>query len=135
MKRFSPFFFALMTAFSFGAVANAQQTPAITPLADPIEITGQTGGPQSSNCGNTDPTAGQIVRVTEPFASLNFEVQSEGDYTLLITGPNGFRECVFAHNYDGGNIQAPGLLNRGEYRLYVGDRKGESHPYTLSISQ
>jgi hypothetical protein len=141
MQRFSPLFLMLVTALSLGtanslgAVAQAQSTVR-TPLAAPVQLTGTTGGSQAdATCGNIDPAAGQIVQVTEAFASLNFEVQSAGDYTLLITGPNGFQECVFAHNYDGGVIKSPGLLNQGDYRVYVGDRRGESHPYTLSITQ
>ncbi len=139
MQRFSSFLFALTTAITLGPAiglaAQAQQIAATTPISAPIERTGQSGGADSSTCGNVNSAAGQVVRVSEPFAALNFEVQSQGDYTLLITGPNGFKECIFAHNYDGGIIQAPGLLTQGEYRLYVGDRRGESHPYTLFISQ
>jgi hypothetical protein len=135
MQRFSPLLLSSLVALlSLGSAAQAQSI-ARTPLASPLELTGRTGGAQSSACGNINPSAGQRVSVTESFASLTFEVQSQGDYTLLITGPDGFSECVFAHNYDGGVIQSPGLLNRGEYQVYVGDRRGESHPYTLSISQ
>lgn len=134
MQRFSSILFALAAVLSVEAAAQAE--PAVrTPLTAPIEITGRTGGSEPSTCGNINPTAGQVVQVTEAFSALDFEVQSQGDYTLLITGPNGFQECVFAHNYDGGVIQAPGLLNRGEYRVFVGDRRGESHPYSISISQ
>jgi hypothetical protein len=140
MQRFSPLFLALVSALSFGAVNSAgalaqAQTVARTPLAAPIEMTGVTGGAEASACGNINPATGVLVQVTEAFASLNFEVQSQGDYTLFITGPNGFKECVFAHNYDNGVIKSPGLLNRGDYQVYVGDRRGESHPYTLSVTQ
>ena len=134
MRRFSPLLFALAAVLTVGSAAKAQSVTR-TPLSAPVELTGRTGGSESSTCGNINPAAGQIVQITEPFASLDFEVQSQGDYTLLITGPGGFKECVFAHNYDGGVIQAPGLLNQGEYQVYMGDRRGESHPYTLSISQ
>ncbi|CAN5804563.1 hypothetical protein BH23CYA1_BH23CYA1_19150 [soil metagenome] len=134
MRRFSPLFLALAAVLTVGSAAQAQSVTRM-PLSAPVELTGQTGGPESSTCGNINPAAGQVVRITEPFASLDFKVQSQGDYTLLITGPGGFRECVFAHNYDGGVIQAPGLLNQGEYQVHGGARRGESHPYTLSISQ
>lgn len=134
MKRLSSIFFALAAVLAVGTTAKADPTVR-TPIAAPIEVTGQTGGSESSTCGNINRADGQVVQVTEAFTALNFEVQSRGDYTLLITGPDGFQECVFAHNYDGGVIQAPGLLNRGEYRVFVGDRRGESHPYTISISQ
>jgi len=132
--RFSPFLLAIVAALSLSSVAKAQET-ARTPLSSPLELTGQTGGPEASACGNIDPQASQTIQVTEAFTSLSFQVESEGDYTLLITGPDGFRECVFADNYDGGGIEAPGLLTRGEYQVFVGDRKGERHPYTLSVSQ
>ena len=134
MRRYSSLLLALAAVVSTGSAAVAQSV-ARTPLAAPIEFRGQSGGRQASACGNINPNAGQIVRVTESFASLDFEVQSQGNYTLLIKGPSGFQECVFAHNYDGGVIKSPGLLNQGEYRVFVGDRNGESHPYTLSISQ
>lgn len=140
MRRFSPLFLALVTAFSMGSVgamSSAAQAQSVTrtPLSAPVELTGMSGGREASVCGNIDTAAAQVVQVSEAFASLKFKVQSTGDYTLLINGPNGFSECVFAHNYDGGVIQSPGLLNEGSYRVYVGDRRGESHPYTLSITQ
>ena len=134
MRRFSSLM-AMAIAAVLGTSAAAQAQQMQTPLASPVEITGRSGGSQSSSCGNINPNAGQRVNVSEDFASLSFEVESRGNYTLLIQGPDGFSECVFAHNYDGGTLRAPGLLNRGEYQIFVGDRNGESHPYTLSISQ
>lgn len=134
MRRFSSLLLALAAVLSAGSAAMAQ-TVASTPLSAPVEMSGQTGGTQASACGNIDPSGGQRVRVTESFAALDFEVESRGNYTLLIKGPGGFEECVFAHNYDGGVLKSPGLLNQGEYRVFVGDRDGERHPYTLSISQ
>ena len=137
--RFSPLRFSallvlpLLIAASVSPAAKAQAIN--TPLSAPVELTGQSGGSDSSACGNINRSNGKTIRVTEPFAALSFEVESEGDYTLLITGPNGFRECVLAHNHDGGVIQAPGLLDQGQYRVFVGDRSGERHPYTLSITQ
>lgn len=134
MRRYSSFLLALAAVFATGSAAVAQSA-ARTPLAAPVELTGRTGGSQASACGNINPSTAQTVRVTESFASLDFEVESQGNYTLLIKGPGGFQECVFAHNYDGGVIKAPGLLNQGVYQVFVGDRNGESHPYRLSISQ
>ncbi|MGB7486580.1 MAG: hypothetical protein WA901_10345, partial [Phormidesmis sp.] len=91
--RFSPLFLLpLVTLFAIGSAAQAQTIS--TPLSEPLEVTGQTGGSDSSACGNISRSDGQTIRLIEPCASLSFEVESEGDYTLLITGPNGFRECV-----------------------------------------
>ncbi len=132
--RLSPLLLALVATLSMGSVASAQQIVQ-PPLSSPLELTGQTGGPEASACGNIDPRASQTIKVTESFTSLNFQVESEGDFTLLITGPNGFRECVLADNSTGGGIEAPGLLTEGEYQVFVGDRKGERHPYTLLITQ
>lgn len=134
MRRFSASLVlpVLLTAvLPFGAVQA--QTPVRTPLSSPIEVTGQTGGAQSSACGYIGNTPAQVIQVTEPFASLNFEVQSTGDYTLLIRGPQGFNECVLAHDFDGGVIQSPGVLNQGTYQVYIGNRSGTSHPYQLRI--
>ena len=134
MRRYYSLLLALATLVSTSSAALAQSV-ASTPLSAPIEMSGQTGGSQASACGNINPSGGQRVRVTESFASLDFEVESKGNYTLLIRGPGGFEECVFAHNYDGGVLKSPGLLNQGEYRVFVGDRDGASYPYKLSISQ
>ncbi|MEL7067332.1 MAG: hypothetical protein AAGN15_01615 [Cyanobacteria bacterium J06581_3] len=131
--RLSPILLSFASVLAMGTAAQAQI--ARTPLAEPVEITGRTGGNDASACGAINLDQSQTIRVSESFASLSFEVKSEGDYTLFITGENGFSECVFAHNYDGGVIQAPGLLDRGTYQVYVGDRSGERHPYTLTISQ
>ena len=133
--RLSPLLFGLFAVMVASGTAAKAEPTARTPLTAPLEMTGRTGGDENSSCGNINPSSGQVVQVTEPFASLRFEVESEGDYTLLITGPDGFQECVFAHNYDGGVIRAPGLLNQGEYQVHVGDRRGESHPYIMKISQ
>ncbi|MGB7085231.1 MAG: hypothetical protein WBD47_06730, partial [Phormidesmis sp.] len=84
MNRLSPLLFALAAALSIGSAAEAQPTTTRTPLTAPVELTGQTGGSQSSACGNINPEGGQIVSVSETFSALNFTVKSEGDYTLLI---------------------------------------------------
>ena len=93
------------------------------------------GGGQSSSCGFIANTPSQVLQVTEAFAPLDIRVTSTGDFTLFISGPNGFNECVMANNYDQGVINAPGLLNQGAYSIFVGDRNGQSNPYNLSIEQ
>ncbi|MEO1403737.1 MAG: hypothetical protein AAFV72_21170 [Cyanobacteria bacterium J06635_1] len=133
MNRF-PVWLALPVLALLGAPVYAQAV-AQTPLNASIQVTGNSGGGQTSSCGNIAANPNQQLRVTEPFASLNVEVSSTGDYTLFITGPNNFSECVLAHDFDGGIIQSPGVLNQGLYKIYVGDRNGASHPFTLEISQ
>ena len=106
-----------------------------TPLQSPIQVSGVTGGSQSSSCGFISNTPSQVLQVTEPFAPIDIQVTSTGDFTLFISGPDGFSECVMANNFDQGVINAPGLLNQGAYSIFVGDRNGQSNPFSLSIQQ
>ena len=73
--------------------------------------------------------------MTEAFASLNIQLQGEGDVTLYIEGPNDFFECLTMDRFSDGQIQAPGVLNQGTYRIYVGSPSEAQPGYTLSISQ
>jgi hypothetical protein len=137
MNRFS---FGLTLSALFAATvgfsAPAQsQIMAQTPFTQNLSVSGVTGGSQASSCGYIASSPSQTIQVTEAFTSLDITVQSTGDYTLLITGPNGFSECVMAHDFDGGVIQSPGLLNQGTYNIYVGDRSGAQNPFTLLITQ
>jgi hypothetical protein len=124
----------VMATVGFSAPAQSQ-TVAQTPFNQTMSISGTTGGSTASSCGYIASNPNQVIQVTEAFTSLDITVQSTGDYTLLITGPNGFSECVMAHDFDGGVIQSPGLLNQGTYQIYVGDRAGAQNPFTLSIAQ
>uniref|UniRef100_A0ACD5GPU0 Uncharacterized protein n=1 Tax=Desertifilum tharense IPPAS B-1220 TaxID=1781255 RepID=A0ACD5GPU0_9CYAN len=38
-------------------------------------------------------------------------------------------------NLSGGVLEVPGYWEQGTYSLYVGDRAGGSHNYTLSVSR
>ena len=80
------------------------------------------------------PTPNHVVTLTENFNYLRFKVQSAGEPTLLIEGPSG-TSCVQADQFSGGTIQAPGYWEKGIYRVYIGDRAGNEHPYTLSLTQ
>ena len=136
MKRHSKWFVvptALATFLTLTGQASSQTIR--TPLQSPIQVSGVSGGSRSSSCGFISNTPSQVLQVTEPFAPLDIQVSSTGDFTLFISGPDGFNECVMANNYDQGVINAPGLLNQGTYSIFVGDRNGQSNPYQLSIQQ
>lgn len=137
MKRVSSWLVlpVLLVAASPLTLPVQGQTTTVTPLTGTVEVTGQSGGTQSSSCGYISDAPNHLIQVTEAFTSLNIQVQSTGDYTLFMTGPGGFSECILAHEFDGGVIQSPGVLNQGTYQVYVGDRNGASHPFQLSISQ
>jgi hypothetical protein len=79
-------------------------------------------------------TPNHVVTLTDNFNYLRFSVQSTGQPTLLIEGPNG-SSCVQADKYSGGTIQSPGYWEKGIYRVYIGDRAGGQNPYNLSLTQ
>ncbi|MCG8367754.1 MAG: hypothetical protein MJA27_31030 [Pseudanabaenales cyanobacterium] len=136
MKRHRKWFVIPTTLATFLTLAGQASSQTIqTPLQSKIEVSGVSGGSESSSCGFISNTPNQVLQVTEPFAPLDIRVTSTGDFTLFISGPNGFSECVMANNYDQGVISAPGLLNQGAYSIFVGDLNGQSNPYRLSIEQ
>jgi hypothetical protein len=116
------------------AIATTAQADTVrTPLQSEVQITGTSGGSQSSSCGFISGTPSQVVVVDQP-TPLRFSVESQGQPTLLITG-GGQNRCAMADDYSGGRLQIPGVLNPGTYSVFVGDRAQSSHPYTLRISQ
>lgn len=124
-----------IAALSLNPLAAHGQSLRQTPLTEPIQLSGLAGGAQSSSCGFLPATPDQLLQVTEPFASFDIQVEGEGDFTLYIEGANGFSECLTTDRFSGGQLQAPGLLNQGTYRIYVGSQSATQTPYTLSIQQ
>lgn len=123
----------VMLLSSVGAVLAqpTQITPGFQP--DPLTVTGTSGGSQASKgCGMIRATPNYAVNLANNFNYLRFTVQGAGQPTLLIQGPNG-SSCVQA--VPGGNIEVPGYWEKGMYSIYVGDRAGGQHPYTLTITQ
>jgi hypothetical protein len=129
---------ALAISFAVTATTLAQEAvvkilPELQP--DPLVVSGRSGGEKSSDCGNIADTPSQIIQVTESVPYLRFRVQSEGEPTLLIEGPQGRRFCVLADTKSGESPEIAGYWEAGKYSLYVGDRAQGHHPYTLSISR
>ncbi|HEY9737666.1 MAG TPA: hypothetical protein V6D06_15335 [Trichocoleus sp.] len=123
----------LVSTLSLGSAARAQGL--MTPLSEPAQQSGVSGGSQPSACGNLPAAPTQTLQVTETFASVDITLQGEGALTLLITGPGGFSECRTTDRFNAGQINAPGLLNQGVYSIYVGNESSAQTPYTLSIRQ
>jgi len=124
--------FAVTTA-TLAQVKVVQITPKSEP--DPLVVNGKSGGDKSSDCGNIPTTPNQVIDVKESLPYLRFSVQSEGQPTLLIEGPEGRRFCVLADTAAGESPEISGYWEAGKYSVYVGDRSQGQHPYTLSISQ
>ncbi|MBD0267744.1 MAG: hypothetical protein ICV77_05550 [Cyanobacteria bacterium Co-bin8] len=124
---------ALASVFSMAPTARSQAL--MTPLSGTVQVSGLSGGSQSSACGNLPAAPSQTLQVTETFASLDIALQGEGKVTLFIQGPGGFSECRTTDRFNDGRITSPGLLNQGVYSIYVGNETAAQTPYTLSISQ
>lgn len=118
------------------AAAVAAPTTAVYGQAA-SEVSGMSGGPQSSaDCGFLPAQPDYSFNITQPTASVSIAVSGSNDYTLLMVSPdNNSRECILAHDFDGGAIQSRGLYKAGTYHLYVGDIDGVSAPFTMSVQK
>ncbi len=114
--------------------SNIELTPRFQP--DPMVLNGTSGGDKSTpDCGNIAATPNYALKMSSDFQYLRFTLASSGQPTLLIQDPKGKRTCVSADSFSGGNIVSPGYWPQGTYLLYIGDRAGGHHSYTLSITQ
>ncbi len=133
LKKLSFIPIALLTLVAIAPAAIAGTTR--TPIDEPVILRGNSSGPQASDCGFIANNPNEVVRVTEGLTALVFTLESQGHPTLLITGPNGFNQCVMANEFSGGLIEIPGVWEEGDYSLFVGDRDGNKNQYTLTIAQ
>jgi hypothetical protein len=140
MKTFKPWMVvptALATILMSAGLASSAPIP-ISPgfKPDPLEFKGTSGGAQASNnCGMIGAVPNHVLSLGANFNYLRFNLHSDGGQpTLLIQTPSG-SSCVQADRFSGGSIQAPGYWEQGTYSIYVGDRSGGQHPYTLTITQ
>ncbi|NEP12349.1 MAG: hypothetical protein F6K14_19505 [Symploca sp. SIO2C1] len=118
---------------SIGGVRSQQQI-ALTPgFNEPMVLTGTSG---DSNCGKMAATASHVITLGDNFSYLRFTVDSQGGQPiLLIKGSNGSSSCVQSDEFSGNTITDSGYWNAGTYSLYIGDRTGAQHNYSLSITQ
>lgn len=121
--------FPTAMAATFAVATIAYSNPVQTPLASPVTVTGNSGGAQQSDCGFIAGSPSQVIVVNQP-TPLRFQLQSQGQPTLWITGP--VDRCVMG---TGGSIELPGVWEQGTYSVYIGDLGQGSHPFTLSITQ
>ena len=117
------------------AAAVAAPTAAVY-AQSATEISGTSGGNQpSADCGFIPAQPDYSFNITQSAASVSIEVSGTNDYTLLMVGPDDSRECILAHDFDGGKIQSRGLYKTGAYRLYVGDVDGSGTPFTMTVQR
>jgi hypothetical protein len=128
----------LVAVLCSAPIATAQ--PVATSLSlqfqpDPVSFQGSSGGSQATpNCGQIGTNPNHVVQLNDDFPHLRFTLQGAGQPTLWIRLPNGRTSCILAPA-NSTTINAPGYWERGTYAIYVGDRAGGSHTYTLTITQ
>ncbi|HEY9632730.1 MAG TPA: hypothetical protein V6D14_04960 [Coleofasciculaceae cyanobacterium] len=123
----------LLTSVTAVRSQPIQLAPGFVP--DPLVVTGTSGGSQAAQgCGKVGATPNHVFNLSDNFNYLRFSVQSAGQPTLLIQGPNG-SSCVQADSFSKGTIQLPGYWEKGSYSVYVGDRAEGQNAYTLSLTQ
>lgn len=127
---------AFLTILTFNFPALSQPIPTLNPgFAEPLTREGTSGGAQNSgDCGSIAPEPNHLVRVEQPIPYLSLQVETNGGTpTMLVEGPSG-RFCLLPHSADG-PIKYAGHGDPGIYNIYVGDRSGGSHAYTLTVTQ
>ena len=102
--------------------------------SDPAIGTGVSGGEEfTDDCGFIDTTPDHIVTVTEEFSHLVARVESPGDVTLLIDGPDG-RYC--SDDAEGVLPSIYGPWPAGTYEVWIGDWEGaDGFPYSLVLTE
>lgn len=138
MKRQRKHFWvtATLATIVFSVTATRLLAETITVTGDfsaPLTTQGQSGGGVNSNdCGFVPNSPQEVIKVTEKVNYLRLSVETQGgNPTLLVDGPDG-RFCILANSGDQPSLS--GVWMPGEYKIYVGDEQGQSHSYTLRLS-
>lgn len=120
---------AAIAAIVTPAGAALGETLTLSPgFEDPTVVSGTSGGSETQgNCGNISASPEHTLTLTEDFAFLRVSVSAPGQPTLLVEGPGG-SFCAPQ------NPQQSGYWEAGTYSIYVGDRAGGAHEYTLTIT-
>ena len=112
--------------FTLAAFAQANQT-----------IEGQSGGStDSQGCGFIGDRPNYEMNLEQKVDYMRFTVQTDGGQpTLLVLGPNPNDSfCMLGDEASGLKPEISGVWEAGSYKIYVGDRQGEPHNFTLNIS-
>ena len=99
-------------------------------------VRGKTGGSvDSKNCGFVGNKPSHTMTVAQRMDYMKMFVEAQGGQpTLLIVGPKRDDSfCVLGDASSGLNPEISGVWEPGNYQVYVGDREGGQHPFTLRI--
>jgi hypothetical protein len=100
-------------------------------------IEGRSGGSTDSNgCGFIADRPNYEMNLEQRVDYMRFTVQADGGQpTLLVIGPSANDSfCVLGDRVSGLKPEISGVWEAGSYQIYVGDRQGVRHQFTLNIS-
>lgn len=128
------FFWPLLAVAALLPLSAAQAGSARIDQSPNLQMNGISGGSRSSDCGFIGDRPNEQITISPQYVEqsgyLRISVAAGGSPTLLIDGPSG-RFCSTGQG--GRSPQHVGVWPAGTYNIYVGDRQGQSHPYSLQI--
>lgn len=101
-------------------------------------IKGQSGGSvDSQGCGFIATRPNYELNLKQRIDYLRLTVQATGgEPTLLVLGPGeGDSFCVLGDEVSGLKPEISGVWEAGNYQIYIGDRLGGQHQFTLNVSR
>ncbi len=101
-------------------------------------IRGSSGGPVNSvNCGFIANSPNYTINLPERVDYMRITVQAVGGQpTLLVVGPQANDSfCVLGDRGAGLQPEISGVWEPGTYNIFIGDRTGTQHKFTLNISR
>ncbi len=101
-------------------------------------IEGSSGGPvNSANCGFIANSPNYTINLPERIDYMRITVQAFGGQpTLLVVGPQANDSfCVLGDRGSGLQPEISGVWEPGTYNIFIGDRTGTQHKFTLNISR
>ena len=119
-----------------GSVANSSFTNIAQDQSNKT-VTGQSGGSNDSQgCGFISNDPSYEMNLKQRIDYLRFTVEADGGQpTLLVVGPNAEDSfCVLGDEVLELKPEISGVWEAGYYQIYVGDRTGTQHNFTLDIS-
>ena len=129
---------AMATANTKSSLAEPSSASVIA-NSDRVErtIQGRSGGSNDTRgCGFVSSNPIYEMNLETRIDYMRFTVKANGGQpTLLVIGPNsGDSFCVLGDRLSGLKPEISGVWEAGYYQIYVGDRTGSRHQFTLNIS-
>jgi hypothetical protein len=131
----------MITSVLLFVTSEAGASDSVTLVAKAVTtnqvIQGQSGGSiDSKGCGFIGNVPNHVMNIDQRIDYMRLTVQASGGQpTLLVLGPNsGDSFCVLGDEISGLKPEISGVWEAGKYQIYVGDRLGNKHQFTLDIS-